>query len=137
MAAPRLPLPPVARTITLPEWVVVLGAWLALDLASAGPLHTELAGRGVGLDAVRRAVEQLGGTLVTVAKDVKIQVEFNPAAALPAPGSVTRPRPGPDRGPEEVPVPAPVGADHVDQGASSWTTVFLSRNWAARPTARR
>ena len=31
-------------------------------------------------------VEQIGGTLVTIAKDVKIQVEFNPAqvAALPA-----------------------------------------------------
>ncbi len=31
------------------------------------------------LEARRALVEQIGGTLVTVAKDVKIQVEFNPA----------------------------------------------------------
>ena len=31
------------------------------------------------LEARRMMVEQLGGTLVTVAKDVKIQVDFNPA----------------------------------------------------------
>ena len=47
-----------------------------------------LAGKGNGnyayIDTLREAnkalVEQMGGTLVTVAKDVKIQVEFNPAA---------------------------------------------------------
>ena len=36
-----------------------------------------------GIDSLREArkvlVEQVGGTLVTIAKDVKIQVEFNPA----------------------------------------------------------
>lgn len=58
MAAPRLPLPPVARTITLPEWVVVLGAWLALDLASAGPLHTELAGRGLAVSVAQVRLAQ-------------------------------------------------------------------------------
>jgi Ca-activated chloride channel family protein len=47
----------------------------------------QLAGKGNGnyayIDTLREAhkafVEQMGGTLVTVAKDVKIQVEFNPA----------------------------------------------------------
>jgi Ca-activated chloride channel homolog len=48
----------------------------------------ELSNKGNGnyayIDSLREArkvlVEQMGGTLVTVAKDVKIQVEFNPAA---------------------------------------------------------
>jgi Ca-activated chloride channel family protein len=48
----------------------------------------QLADRGNGqyhyIDSVHEArrvmVEQVGGTLVTVAKDVKVQVEFNPAA---------------------------------------------------------
>jgi len=51
-------------------------------------MMVKLAGKGNGnygyIDTIREAhkalVEQLGGTLVTVAKDVKIQVEFNPAA---------------------------------------------------------
>jgi Ca-activated chloride channel family protein len=51
-------------------------------------MMVQLAGKGNGnygyIDTLREAnkalVEQLGGTLVTVAKDVKIQVEFNPAA---------------------------------------------------------
>lgn len=50
-------------------------------------MMVQLAGKGNGnyayIDSIREAnkalVEQLGGTLVTVAKDVKIQVEFNPA----------------------------------------------------------
>lgn len=50
-------------------------------------MMVKLAGRGNGnyayLDTVAEArkvlVEQLSGTLVTIAKDVKIQVEFNPA----------------------------------------------------------
>lgn len=50
-------------------------------------MMVQLAGKGNGnygyIDSLREAnkalVEQLGGTLVTVAKDVKIQVEFNPA----------------------------------------------------------
>ncbi len=49
----------------------------------------KLAGRGNGnyayidtlLEAKKVLVEQLSGTLVTIAKDVKIQVEFNPAQA--------------------------------------------------------
>ena len=51
-------------------------------------MMVQLAGKGNGnygyIDSLKEAnkalVEQLGGTLVTVAKDVKIQVEFNPAA---------------------------------------------------------
>jgi len=47
----------------------------------------ELSGKGNGtyayIDSIREArkvlVEQIGGTLLTIAKDVKIQVEFNPA----------------------------------------------------------
>ena len=50
-------------------------------------MMVQLAGKGNGnygyIDTLKEAqkafVEQLGGTLVTVAKDVKIQVEFNPA----------------------------------------------------------
>jgi len=50
-------------------------------------MMVQLAGKGNGnygyIDTIKEAhkalVEQLGGTLVTVAKDVKIQVEFNPA----------------------------------------------------------
>jgi Ca-activated chloride channel family protein len=50
-------------------------------------MMVKLAGKGNGnygyIDTLREAnkalVEQLGGTLVTVAKDVKVQVEFNPA----------------------------------------------------------
>jgi len=49
----------------------------------------KLAGKGNGnhayIDSIREAkkvlVEQAGGTLNTITKDVKIQVEFNPAAA--------------------------------------------------------
>jgi len=49
-------------------------------------MMVQLAGKGNGnyayIDTLKEAhkalVEQLGGTLVTVAKDVKIQVEFNP-----------------------------------------------------------
>ncbi|CAN5459527.1 hypothetical protein BH11PLA2_BH11PLA2_49820 [soil metagenome] len=50
-------------------------------------MMVNLAGKGNGnyayIDSLKEArkalVEQLGGTLITVAKDVKIQVEFNPA----------------------------------------------------------
>ena len=50
-------------------------------------MMVKLAGKGNGnyayIDELKEArkvlVEQLGGTLVTVAKDVKIQIEFNPA----------------------------------------------------------
>src|SRR5205823_6675004 len=50
-------------------------------------MMVQLAGKGNGnyayIDTLKEAhkamVEQLGGTLVTVAKDVKVQVEFNPA----------------------------------------------------------
>ena len=59
MDAPRLPLAPIARTITPLEWVVVLGAWLALDLASAGPLHTELTGRGIAVTVEQVRLAQL------------------------------------------------------------------------------
>lgn len=47
MAPRRAPLPPIARTITPLEWVIVLGGWLLLDLASAVPLSQQLVGRGV------------------------------------------------------------------------------------------
>ena len=51
-------------------------------------MMVKLAGKGNGnyayIDTIKEAnkalVEQLSGTIVTVAKDVKIQVEFNPAA---------------------------------------------------------
>lgn len=59
MAASRLPLPPIARTITPLEWVIVLGAWLALDLASAGPLHSELTGRGIAVSVAQVRLAQL------------------------------------------------------------------------------
>jgi hypothetical protein len=44
------------------------------------------------LDEARKVlVEQAGGTLVTIAKDVKIQVEFNPRARRrPTASSATR-----------------------------------------------
>lgn len=68
------------------------GVFLSVFGFGMGNLRDEmmvrLAGKGNGnygyIDSVREArkafVEQLTGTLVTVAKDVKIQVEFNPAA---------------------------------------------------------
>lgn len=68
------------------------GVFLSVFGFGMGNLRDEmmvrLAGKGNGnygyIDTLREAhkalVEQLGGTLVTVAKDVKIQVEFNPAA---------------------------------------------------------
>jgi Ca-activated chloride channel family protein len=67
------------------------GVFLSVFGFGMGNLRDEmmvrLAGKGNGnygyidtLQEARKAlVEQLGGTLVTVAKDVKIQVEFNPA----------------------------------------------------------
>jgi Ca-activated chloride channel family protein len=67
------------------------GVFLSVFGFGMGNLRDEmmvrLAGKGNGnygyIDTIREAhkalVEQLGGTLVTVAKDVKIQVEFNPA----------------------------------------------------------
>jgi Ca-activated chloride channel homolog len=67
------------------------GVFLSVFGFGMGNLRDEmlvqLAGKGNGnygyIDTLREAnkalVEQLGGTLVTVAKDVKIQVEFNPA----------------------------------------------------------
>jgi Ca-activated chloride channel family protein len=67
------------------------GVFLSVFGFGMGNLRDEmmvkLAGKGNGnygyIDTPREAnkalVEQLGGTLVTVAKDVKIQVEFNPA----------------------------------------------------------
>ena len=68
------------------------GVFLSVFGFGMGNLRDEmmvkLAGKGNGnygyIDTLREAhkalVEQLGGTLVAVAKDVKIQVEFNPAA---------------------------------------------------------
>lgn len=47
MAAKRAPLPPIARTVTPLEWVIVLGIWLALEVASADPIVKEFAARGV------------------------------------------------------------------------------------------
>ena len=67
------------------------GVFLSVFGFGMGNLRDEmmvkLAGKGNGnygyIDTLREAhkalVEQMGGTLVTVAKDVKIQVEFNPA----------------------------------------------------------
>jgi Ca-activated chloride channel family protein len=67
------------------------GVFLSIFGFGMGNLRDEmmvkLAGKGNGnygyIDTIKEAnkalVEQLGGTLVTVAKDVKIQVEFNPA----------------------------------------------------------
>jgi Ca-activated chloride channel family protein len=67
------------------------GVFLSVFGFGMGNLRDEmmvrLAGKGNGnygyIDSLREArkalVEQMGGTLVTVAKDVKIQVEFNPA----------------------------------------------------------
>ena len=62
---------------------------IGYQLAYAGglPLVRKLADKGNGhyayIDSPREAykvlVEEMGSTLVTVAKDVKIQVEFNPA----------------------------------------------------------
>jgi Ca-activated chloride channel family protein len=68
------------------------GVFLSVFGFGMGNLRDEmmvkLAGKGNGnygyIDNLREAnkalVEQIGGTLVTVAKDVKIQVEFNPAS---------------------------------------------------------
>ena len=68
------------------------GVYLSVFGFGMGNLRDEmlvkLAGKGNGnygyIDTIQEAkkalVEQLSGTLVTVAKDVKIQVEFNPAA---------------------------------------------------------
>jgi Ca-activated chloride channel family protein len=67
------------------------GVYLSVFGFGFGNLRDEmlvkLAGKGNGnygyIDTLKEAhkafVEQMGGTLVTVAKDVKIQVEFNPA----------------------------------------------------------
>ncbi len=57
-----------------------------------GPLE-QVADKGNGVysyidsprEAYRVLVEQMGSTLVTVAKDVKIQVDFNPSACLAVP----------------------------------------------------
>ncbi len=49
MAAKRAPLPPISRSVTPLEWVVVLSCWLILAVASAEPLHRQLAARGVPL----------------------------------------------------------------------------------------
>jgi Ca-activated chloride channel homolog len=68
------------------------GVYLSVFGFGMGNLRDEmlvqLAGKGNGnygyIDTIKEAhksfVEQLSGTLVTVAKDVKIQIEFNPAA---------------------------------------------------------
>ena len=78
--------------IALIEQKRTTGVFLSVLGFGMGNLRDEmmvqLAGKGNGnyayIDTLREAnkalVEQLGGTLVTVAKDVKIQVEFNPAA---------------------------------------------------------
>jgi Ca-activated chloride channel homolog len=67
------------------------GVFLSVFGFGMGNLRDEmmvkLAGKGNGnyayIDTIKEAhkalVEQLGGTLITVAKDVKIQIEFNPA----------------------------------------------------------
>jgi two-component system LytT family sensor kinase len=49
MAAKRGPLPPILRSVTPLEWVVVLSCWLLFALASAEPLHRQLAARGIPL----------------------------------------------------------------------------------------
>ena len=51
MAAKRGPLPPISGSVTPLEWAVVLSCWLLLDIASAEPLHRQLAARGVPLTA--------------------------------------------------------------------------------------
>jgi len=68
------------------------GVFLSVFGFGMGNLRDEmlvkLAGKGNGnygyIDTLKEAnkafVEQIGGTLVTVAKDVKVQIEFNPAA---------------------------------------------------------
>jgi sensor histidine kinase YesM len=47
MAASRAPLPPIARAVTPLEWTIVLAVWLALAIASAGPLQQRFAERGI------------------------------------------------------------------------------------------
>src|SRR2546430_16883807 len=59
MAAKRVPLPPIARTITPLEWVIVLGAWLLLDYFSADPLHKQLVAKGVPVTLQHVRVAQL------------------------------------------------------------------------------
>ncbi|MGL6094177.1 MAG: YfbK domain-containing protein [Fimbriiglobus sp.] len=78
--------------VTMIEGKRKTGVFLSVFGFGMGNLRDEmmvkLAGKGNGnygyIDTLREAnkalVEQIGGTLVTVAKDVKIQVEFNPAA---------------------------------------------------------
>ena len=49
MAAARAPLPPIARSVTPVEWIVVLAIWLLLGIGSAGPLQQKFAEQGVTL----------------------------------------------------------------------------------------
>jgi two-component system LytT family sensor kinase len=47
MAAKRGPLPPIVRSVTPLEWVIVAACWFLLDFASADPLQKQLAARGL------------------------------------------------------------------------------------------
>jgi two-component system LytT family sensor kinase len=47
MAGKRGPLPPIVRSVTPLEWVIVLASWLLLDYLSADPLHKQLVAQGV------------------------------------------------------------------------------------------
>ena len=47
MLSNREPLPPIAEAVTPIQWVIVLGAWLALDLMAIEPLGQDLLRQGV------------------------------------------------------------------------------------------
>ncbi len=59
MAGTRPPLPPIARSVTPLEWGIVLGLWLLLAIASAGPLQQQLAEQGIALSVRDLRVAQV------------------------------------------------------------------------------
>ncbi len=58
MSTRREPLPPIARTITPFEWVLVLGLWLMIELMSVDELGPQLAARGVSIEPRHLAIAQ-------------------------------------------------------------------------------
>ena len=73
-------------------------------------------------EARKVLVEELGGTLVTIAKDVKIQVEFNPArvGGLP-PDRLREPRPGKQDFNDDKKDAGEIGAGHTSRRSTSWS----------------